>query len=87
MMGWRGSGRLSSHLGKTLIGFPKRRPRAVFLFNTHQPTGAATTLAASDLANVWVRGGTVGGEETMYLRAFYGNHWGAWDPFALTTHT
>jgi hypothetical protein len=47
--------------------------------------GTAVDVAASDLANVWVRGGTGGGSETMYIRAFDGTSWGAWDSFAITS--
>jgi hypothetical protein len=54
--------------------------------NAHQPAGTAITVAAADLGNVWVRGGQAGGTKTMWVRAFDGTDWGAWDAFALTTH-
>jgi Ca2+-binding RTX toxin-like protein len=53
--------------------------------NPHQPAGTAITVAAADLGNVWVRGGTAGGSETMWVRAFDGSEWGAWDAFNLST--
>lgn len=42
-------------------------------------------MAADDLADVRVHGGTVGGSETMWVRAFDGTECGAWDSFSLTT--
>ncbi|WP_229167206.1 hypothetical protein [Bradyrhizobium altum] len=42
-------------------------------------------VAASDLASVWVQGGTAGGSETMYVRAFDGTAWSNWDSFTLTS--
>ena len=53
--------------------------------NAHHAAGAAITVAASDLANVWIRGGKAGGSETMWVRAFDGTDWGAWDAFTFTT--
>jgi hypothetical protein len=53
--------------------------------NAHQPAGTTIEVAASNLANVWVRGGTTGGTETMWVRAFDGYSWGNWDSFTLTT--
>jgi hypothetical protein len=53
--------------------------------NAHNPANTAITVAASDLSNVWVRGGQTGGSETMWVRAFDGTDWSAWDSFALTT--
>ena len=47
--------------------------------NSHWAAGTAIDVAASDLANVWVQGGTAGGSDTMYLRAFDGTAWGNWD--------
>ena len=43
------------------------------------------TVAAADLANVWVRGGQAGGTETMWVRAFDGTDWSGWDSFTFTT--
>ncbi len=54
--------------------------------NPHQPAGQAITVAASDLGNVWVRGGTTPGSETMWVRAYDGSLWGAWDSFTLVTN-
>ena len=53
--------------------------------NAHNPAGTAITVAASDLGNVWVQGGQTAGSETMWVRAFDGSDWSAWDSFALTT--
>jgi hypothetical protein len=53
--------------------------------NAHHPADSAIEVAASDLTDVWVRGGQVGGSETMWVRAFDGTDWGAWDAFQLTT--
>lgn len=47
--------------------------------------GVAFSVEAADIANVWVRGGTAAGSETMYVRAFDGTAWSAWDSFKLTT--
>jgi len=51
--------------------------------DAHHAADTAITVAASDLANVWVRGGETGGSETMWVRAFDGTHWSAWDQFSL----
>jgi hypothetical protein len=53
--------------------------------NAHHDVGMAIEVAAADLSTVWVRGGTAGAMETMYVRAFDGEAWGAWDAFNLTT--
>ena len=53
--------------------------------NARHSPGTTITVSASDLANVWVRGGQVTGAETMWICAFDGTAWGAWDPFVLTT--
>ncbi len=53
--------------------------------NAHHAANTAITVAASDLGNVWVRGGQSGGSETMWVRAFDGTDWGAWDQFNLAT--
>ena len=53
--------------------------------NAHHAAGAAITVAAADLASVWVRGGQAGGSETMWVRAFDGTDWGAWDAFTFNT--
>jgi hypothetical protein len=53
--------------------------------NAHHAAGTNITVAAADLGNVWIRGGQTGGSETMYVRAFDGTDWGAWDSFDFTT--
>ena len=53
--------------------------------NFHNPAGIPVTVAATDLNNVWIRGGQVTGSETMWVRAFDGTDWSAWDSFTLTT--
>src|SRR5207249_748315 len=53
--------------------------------NAHHPANTAIEVAASDLANVWVRGGAITGSETLWVRAFDGHDWGNWDTFTLTT--
>ena len=53
--------------------------------NSHWAAGTAIEVAAADLADVWVRGGTAGGSDTMYVRAFDGTSWSNWDNFALTS--
>ncbi|MVT66560.1 hypothetical protein GPL21_15800 [Bradyrhizobium pachyrhizi] len=53
--------------------------------NSHWAAGTAIDVSASDLANIWVRGGTAGGTDTMYVRAFDGTSWSAWDSFVLTS--
>jgi transcription elongation GreA/GreB family factor len=53
--------------------------------NARHAAGTAFSVEAADLANVWMRGGTAAGAETMYVRAFDGTSWSAWDPFKVTT--
>ncbi len=53
--------------------------------NAQHAANTSITVAASDLANVWVRGGQTGGTETMWVRAFDGSDWSAWDSFVFTT--
>jgi hypothetical protein len=53
--------------------------------NSHWASGTAIEVPASDLGTVWVQAGTAGGSETMYVRAFDGSDWGAWDSFTFTT--
>jgi hypothetical protein len=53
--------------------------------NAHHAASTEITVNASDLANVWFRGGQSGGSETLWVRAFDGKDWGAWDSFNLTT--
>jgi hypothetical protein len=53
--------------------------------NPHHAADSYITVSAAELANTWVRGGEVGGSETMWVRAFDGTDWGAWDSFTFTT--
>ena len=53
--------------------------------NDHHAAGNNIEVAAADLGGVWLRAGTAGGTETMWVRAFDGAAWGAWDAFNLTT--
>jgi hypothetical protein len=41
-------------------------------------------VSAADLGGVYVGGATRTGTETMYVRAFDGHDWSAWDAFLLT---
>ena len=43
------------------------------------------SVAADDLDTTWVRGGQTGGSDLMWVRAFDGTDWSAWDAFTLTT--
>jgi hypothetical protein len=53
--------------------------------NAHQPANTGILVSAADLPNTWLRGGQVGGSETMWVRAFDGTTWGPWDSFTFTT--
>ena len=53
--------------------------------NAHHDANSTIQVEAADLASVWVRGGTGGGLETMWVRAFDGYHWSEWDAFTLNT--
>jgi hypothetical protein len=53
--------------------------------NEHHAAESSITVMASDIASVWVRGGSAAGSEGMFVRAFDGHDWGAWDQFTLTT--
>ena len=53
--------------------------------NYHNPAGTLITVAPADLNNVWIRGGMATGSETMWVRAFDGMDWSAWDSFTFTT--
>jgi V8-like Glu-specific endopeptidase len=48
-------------------------------------TGATLSVTAANLGTVWIGGATTTGSETMYMRAFDGVDWSAWDPFTLTS--
>ncbi|QOZ29055.1 hypothetical protein [Bradyrhizobium sp. CCBAU 51753] len=50
-----------------------------------QPANSTLTVAASDVSQIWLRGGSATGTETMYVRAFDGIDWSGWDAFTLTT--
>ena len=53
--------------------------------NTHWAADTTIDVSAADLADTWVRGGSATGSETLWVRAFDGTQWGAWDTFTLTT--
>jgi hypothetical protein len=53
--------------------------------NEHHAADTSIIIPASEFASMWVRGGSVTGSETMYVRAFDGLNWGPWDQFTLTT--
>jgi len=53
--------------------------------NSHWASGTVIDVPASDLDDVWVRGGTASGSETMYVRAFDGVDWSAWHAYTLST--
>ena len=55
--------------------------------NAHHPADTNITVAAADVGGVWVRGGQVASSETMWVRAFDGTDWSAWDAFTLSTNT
>ncbi|WP_061847631.1 hypothetical protein [Bradyrhizobium sp. DOA1] len=50
-----------------------------------QPASTVLEVAASDVPQIWFRGGSATGTETMYVRAFDGIDWSSWDSFTLTT--
>ncbi|MGY4198377.1 hypothetical protein ACVI1L_003991 [Bradyrhizobium sp. USDA 4516] len=53
--------------------------------NSHWASSTVIDVSASDLANVWVRGGTAAGTDSMFVRAFDGTSWSAWDSFTVTS--
>jgi serralysin len=53
--------------------------------NSHWDADTPISVEAADLGNVWVRGGQTAGSETMWVRAFDGTDWSAWDAFFLIT--
>lgn len=55
--------------------------------NAHHAANTVFTVAATDLDDVWLRGGSAAGSETMWVRAFDGRAWGTWDPFTFSTLT
>ena len=50
-----------------------------------QPADTNITVNAADLGTTWVRGGQMASTDLMWVRAFDGTDWSAWDPFTLTT--
>ena len=54
--------------------------------NPHNPAGSNIDVSASDLNATWIRGGQTAGSETMWVRAFDGTDWSAWDAFTFTTN-
>ncbi|MBR1196587.1 hypothetical protein JQ634_25895 [Bradyrhizobium sp. AUGA SZCCT0240] len=53
--------------------------------NSHWAANTTIEVSAADLANVWIKGGSATGSETLWVRAFDGFEWGAWDTFTLTS--
>lgn len=53
--------------------------------NAHHPADTPVTVNAANLADTWVRGGQATGTEMLWVRAFDGTSWSAWDSFVLTT--
>src|SRR4051794_39391591 len=46
--------------------------------NAHVAANTTLEVAASDLADVLLRGGAANGTESMWVRAFDGHNWGNW---------
>ena len=55
--------------------------------NAHWNANTTIEVSAADLGSVWIQGGTATGSETLWVRAFDGAEWGAWDTFTLTSTT
>lgn len=53
--------------------------------NPHQPANTTFTVNASDLGNVWIKGGSATGMDLMTVRVFDGVNWSNPDQFTLTT--
>lgn len=53
-------------------------------FGQHAPN-TAVTLTPAQFADLWIRGGSVSGSETLWVRAFDGTAWSNWDTLTLTT--
>jgi hypothetical protein len=51
---------------------------------SYQAPETILTVAAADLANVWIGGATATGTDQMLIRAFDGANWSDWDPFNFT---
>ena len=50
---------------------------------SHWAAGTAIDVNAADLDDVWIRGGSAPGTDTMYVRAFDGTAWSPWDLFTI----
>ena len=53
--------------------------------NIHHAANSDFVVNASDINNVWVKGGAVTGADPLWVRAFDGTDWGEWQSFTLTT--
>ncbi|WIW44425.1 hypothetical protein ML401_23340 [Bradyrhizobium sp. 62B] len=53
--------------------------------NSHWSANTVIDVSASDIGNVWLRGGSAVGSETLWVRAFDGHAWGLWDTFTFNT--
>ena len=53
--------------------------------NPQHNANVAITVDAADINDVWLRGGTSAGSETIWLRAFDGEDWSEWTSATLTT--
>jgi hypothetical protein len=51
--------------------------------NPNWAAGIAIDVNAVDLDDVWIRGSTAPGTDTMYVRAFDGTDWSPWDSFTI----
>jgi hypothetical protein len=54
--------------------------------NAHWAATTTIEVNATDVSNVWVRGGATAGTDPMWVRAFDGHEWGNWTVSTLTTH-
>jgi serralysin len=52
----------------------------------YQAAGPTLSVAAANLADVWVGGATTASTDNMWVRAYDGFGWSSWDPFTLTSH-
>jgi Ca2+-binding RTX toxin-like protein len=57
----------------------------VSIGGVRQAAGANITVNAADLGGVLIHGGSAAGSETLWVQAYDGKEWGAWDSFVLTT--
>jgi hypothetical protein len=51
----------------------------------YQNANTTISVAAADIGDIWVGGGTTIGSETLWIRAYDGHNWGAWDTFTMNT--